>query len=682
MPQRRPFPWVDIVCPCHDDDLVSLDGVFISDLHHGASGLNESTPRTPQKIHAHTHAPKRPRSAIPASIWDPFSRHKVETLYFCELCQEIRCPRCVDEEILCLYCPVCLFEVTPSTARAEGNRCPRNCFKCPKCSTSVNPRPITGTVSNSSLLTSDVVSQGSAPAYSLACTYCSWTSDMSELVTPEKIGHGVVFHRGKTVRQQLSGVEGRLQSDITKRFQDLRNFYFQKSLEEGTRAAIIDDELFNGGRLRNIARYKEVDQGPGGSPTRAGSGNNSSGSNTSSLLAVNSSKARSFAEVLEKRIQERNQIDNSAEIYGNMEEVDESTDRYEASIRSSQITDTFNQYRRLQLDQDGENGIGVSPNIPACQIKGTIDVSQPPHIVRDPLDIKQSLPVSQPLHSKRIKLCTACRRVLAKPDLKPTSIRFKKRFMAYDYIPGLRISEYPSKSGFPKSLVPEKPYTFLLTITNSMKVKIKVSLATISRSTGTADSDEDLFANTPLPVNFQLGAMPVSSKQEDVSGAATLNTASVPSSSSSNCWNTSNRSRPYPHRVTLVTPTVELGADTGECDEVTLLRGVPGALIARESEFSKRVEVERTSRAAGVSGATLTGIYQTGSNWSTVGIEVVPSSQTRFLEIPLFISFTFQVPDDEERLKEGNSDPEHSLKEPQFMSFGYWSVLGIAPIEK
>lgn len=33
-------------------------------------------------------------------------------LYFCEDCHEIRCPQCVQDEIVSYYCPNCLFEVS------------------------------------------------------------------------------------------------------------------------------------------------------------------------------------------------------------------------------------------------------------------------------------------------------------------------------------------------------------------------------------------------------------------------------------------------------------------------------------------------------------------------------------------------------------------------------------------
>jgi hypothetical protein len=58
--------------------------------------------------------PRAPRSN--------YSLHPLEHLLYCEDCQQIRCPRCVLDEIVTWYCPNCLFEVPSSTVKSEGNR--------------------------------------------------------------------------------------------------------------------------------------------------------------------------------------------------------------------------------------------------------------------------------------------------------------------------------------------------------------------------------------------------------------------------------------------------------------------------------------------------------------------------------------------------------------------------------
>lgn len=51
-----------------------------------------------------------------------YSLYPLEHLLYCEDCHQIRCPRCVLDEIVTWYCPNCLFEVPSSTVKSEGTR--------------------------------------------------------------------------------------------------------------------------------------------------------------------------------------------------------------------------------------------------------------------------------------------------------------------------------------------------------------------------------------------------------------------------------------------------------------------------------------------------------------------------------------------------------------------------------
>jgi len=61
-----------------------------------------------------TFDPRAPRSN--------YSLYPLKHLLYCEDCHQIRCPRCVLDEIVTWYCPNCLFEVPSSTVKSEGNR--------------------------------------------------------------------------------------------------------------------------------------------------------------------------------------------------------------------------------------------------------------------------------------------------------------------------------------------------------------------------------------------------------------------------------------------------------------------------------------------------------------------------------------------------------------------------------
>jgi dynactin-4 len=93
-------PYTHIQCPCSDQ--LSIDTDEEEALNREAIGDDR------------TFDPRAPRSN--------YSLYPLEYLLYCEDCQQIRCPRCVSEEIVTYYCPNCLFEVPSSNLRSEGNR--------------------------------------------------------------------------------------------------------------------------------------------------------------------------------------------------------------------------------------------------------------------------------------------------------------------------------------------------------------------------------------------------------------------------------------------------------------------------------------------------------------------------------------------------------------------------------
>ncbi|KAJ1562158.1 hypothetical protein HK405_015257, partial [Cladochytrium tenue] len=74
----------------------------------------------------------------PPEVSDYLRLHPLYRMYYCDYCHCLRCPSCVQEEIVSFYCPNCLFEVPSASVKAEKNRCARNCFECPICSNTLN----------------------------------------------------------------------------------------------------------------------------------------------------------------------------------------------------------------------------------------------------------------------------------------------------------------------------------------------------------------------------------------------------------------------------------------------------------------------------------------------------------------------------------------------------------------
>jgi len=96
------FPYTYISCPC-------AGTATSSNAYNDAKQRGEA-----EEEQEKTFNPRSPRAN--------FSLYPMEHLLYCEDCQQIRCPRCVVEEIVCWYCPSCLFEVTSMMVKNEGNR--------------------------------------------------------------------------------------------------------------------------------------------------------------------------------------------------------------------------------------------------------------------------------------------------------------------------------------------------------------------------------------------------------------------------------------------------------------------------------------------------------------------------------------------------------------------------------
>ncbi|RUS33415.1 dynactin p62 family-domain-containing protein, partial [Jimgerdemannia flammicorona] len=100
-----------------------------------------------------------------------FSLHPLSRLYFCEDCHQIRCPSCVQDEIVSYYCPNCLFEVPQATVKSEKSRCARNCFQCPICQNTLS----VVSSSESAVGTQSTTATAVGP-YFLSCSVCRWDS--------------------------------------------------------------------------------------------------------------------------------------------------------------------------------------------------------------------------------------------------------------------------------------------------------------------------------------------------------------------------------------------------------------------------------------------------------------------------------------------------------------------------
>lgn len=125
----RPFPYTYYSCPCIDP---SAPSATLPSARRVVSG--PPRPGSPKKTLRPIVPPPNTLAEDDDSdddgerTFDPhaqraqYSLFPLEHLLYCTECHQIRCARCIAEEVVCWYCPSCLFEVPSSTVRSEGNR--------------------------------------------------------------------------------------------------------------------------------------------------------------------------------------------------------------------------------------------------------------------------------------------------------------------------------------------------------------------------------------------------------------------------------------------------------------------------------------------------------------------------------------------------------------------------------
>lgn len=116
------FPRIHISCPCVE----TRESVKPSQRRsHSGTTPPLSGTTTPRHSRSRSIAYDEEEEGATFDPWDVranYSLFPLDNLLYCEDCGQVRCPRCVNEEIVCYFCPNCLFEVPSATVKAEGNR--------------------------------------------------------------------------------------------------------------------------------------------------------------------------------------------------------------------------------------------------------------------------------------------------------------------------------------------------------------------------------------------------------------------------------------------------------------------------------------------------------------------------------------------------------------------------------
>ncbi|KAI9099470.1 dynactin p62 family-domain-containing protein [Phlyctochytrium arcticum] len=186
---RIPLPFVYYQCPCQQ-----------TQSHNSSSQGGELSDE------------ERRERTQPPVLSDFLSLFPISRLYYCGECKDVVCPLCVEEEIVCYYCPNCLFEVPTASVKSEKNRCGRNCFECPVCQATLS---VISTVEPTPKDAEDVepAERPQANSHYLGCSSCHW--DSREV--------GLEFERPTGIATQMQPLED-MRADI-KEFENLRQYY-------------------------------------------------------------------------------------------------------------------------------------------------------------------------------------------------------------------------------------------------------------------------------------------------------------------------------------------------------------------------------------------------------------------------------------------------------------------------
>lgn len=382
---------------------------------------------------------------------------------YCEDCHQIRCPRCVAEEIVTYYCPSCLFEVPSSNIRSEGNRCTRSCFQCPIC---IGPLTVTSLEAppDPGLLGADNASAPSGP-YILACSYCHWSS--TEI--------GIKFDKPNGIYAQLQKVHNGGRRRV--RAKDRKDRRKEETISETAESPEISSHAITttSGPLDVETHFENLrsfyttqitessSSGPGLSLTDAGISSPSSLARLMNLYTTGSLDASKKTAGAAVRRSKTFREASDAEEGLQPADLDESSAI--DALRHASLADTANAEQRA-----------------AQEVSRLSNLAEPPQHGRSRL-ASELRPIPVLLRTKRSKRCPVCRHIISKPEPKVASTRFRIRLVAGSYIPSISIRpllpgpSQPTPTP-PADLRPLQPAQYLLTFTNPLFDPVKVTLAT------------------------------------------------------------------------------------------------------------------------------------------------------------------------------------------------------------
>ncbi|KAJ5818496.1 hypothetical protein N7474_004087 [Penicillium riverlandense] len=490
----RPFPYTYISCPCADTPVPEPGRKRKSTLSpqkpERTSLSAEDTEET-QKEEEEQEAQgeeEEEQTFDPRSPRSNFSLYPPEQLLYCEDCHQIKCPRCITEEIVSWYCPNCLFETPSSMVKSDGNRCGRNCFNCPACTAPLAVSTIENVAGNAT-------QQG---PWVLSCGYCLWTT----------LDIGIKFDKPTNIRSQLqkmtdSTAPASFDRKPSRTFGDLKSPLATFSSTDEQSNARGEEDTDQSARKEDSApplgaearfaalksfyrtQINETSNSPS-DPLNSDFGFSSPGAlNRLMSLYASSSRLGGLYGSGNKKPKSKPPV---------MREALTASE----GLRVADSRAELEVIERLASAECGWNGVASADQL----------TEQSP----DVRFVDDLLPLPVLLRTKRAKRCKSCKHILVKPETKPQSTRFRIRLIALSYIPlpTLRPLAFPSSSSAVSPTVPApdltalpplRPIHVLLNLKNHMFDPVRITLATPSVTPGRVASKV-----TILCPQFEIGA--------------------------------------------------------------------------------------------------------------------------------------------------------------------------------
>lgn len=558
-----------------------------------------------------------------------YSLYPLEYLMYCEECHQIRCPRCIAEEIVTYYCPNCLFEVPSSNLKSEGNRsvplcsidvlmslteppsrCTRSCFQCPIC---IGPLAVTSieTKPDPSLLAAPDHPSHSGP-YALTCSYCQWSS--TEV--------GIKFDKPNSIHAQLAKLRNGGTTRLTaKERKERRKDPLYKSQDTEGRGCSNDGQNLD--LETQFANLKTFYQ------TQA-AGPNSSDNGLASLGDLGFSSPTSLSRIMSLYTGGVLQDKKAKSRVGAMREALEPDE-------GLQLANLDESAAIAKLQAEGHDNTASTAQL----------LDQPPNLGAEHLHgsgrfASELRPIPYLLRTKRSKRCPVCRHIISKPEAKVQTTRFRIRLVAGSYIPSIAIRPLSLSAGATPSssttsatpfLEPLKPAHFLLTFKNPIFEPIKITLGAPATTPGR-------FAS----------------------------------------------------KVTLLCPDFEIDANTDVWDEALKDGGGGGGDRHRDSR-ERRQRRGPEEGGGPVGQLEVGKIWERGRNWVSVVVEVVPAmlslgseglplrEDEDVLEIPMFVRVEWESESGGEEVGSSVAAGRGENKEGrEKRELAYWTVLGLGRI--